>query len=265
MQSYISLRREQQQRRVSIYLNPEVSGFRPPITIFEPQSLCSLPSIEEMASRHNQEYVLDCHPFLQRLQREPVNQQHIWLLLMNIGEAIVPDVTRRLANIISRIDDDRIRCILAHQLNDELGNGNINHIHRPLFKQMMTVIDPWRVESFSEDMVMPGKEMSARLEEIFLDSNPYMGVGASIMMEICANQFYLWLGKELRKTTVDISAIPWATLHEELDVVHAEESLILARLVDESAEGVIAARQAIEKFSIVTWGFFNELYRLCFH
>ncbi len=263
MHSYTSLFLDRQQRRVTVYLNPEINQVRPSTTTLASQSVRSLPSIEALTS-HYKEYGLNNHPFLQRLQREQVNPQYIWLLLANLGTAIIPHVTRRLANIISRIDDDRIRCILAKQLNEELGNGNIDGIHKQLFEQMMTEIEPWRVESFSKDILKLGNKMSDHLEKILLDPNPYIGVGAAIVMEIYAEQFYLCLGKELRRTTIDISRIPWATLHEELDVVHAEESFILARFVDDSEEGVIAARQGMEKFSIAAWTFLGELYQLCF-
>jgi DMATS type aromatic prenyltransferase len=123
MHSYTSLRREQQQRRIGIYMNPEVNAVQPPGKIVTEKQLHSLSSLAEMV-RHYEEYELTYHPFFQRLQREPVNTQHLWLVIMNIRETAT-NFTRRLANILARISDDRIRCILAKQLNDELGNGNI--------------------------------------------------------------------------------------------------------------------------------------------
>jgi Iron-containing redox enzyme len=182
---------------------------------------------------------------------------------MNLREATTNN-TRRLASILSRVEDERIRCILAKQLNDELGNGNIKHIHRKSFEQMMTVLEHWKMESFTEDMVISGKEFSQQLENIYVNSNPYVSVGSTILMEVYGKQFYLWLGQELRKTNVDLSRIPWVTLHEELEVDHANESLILAGFVTDSKEGVIAARQGIEKSSMASWKFLDSLYCLCY-
>jgi DMATS type aromatic prenyltransferase len=263
MHSHLSLRRENQQLRVTVYLNPEINVVRS----FDLQTITNANwnpqrSIEE-AALHYEDYAFTDHPFFQRLQREPVNPQYIWLLMMNV-RGTSTNFTRRLANVVAQVDDERIRCLLAKQLNDELGNGNIDRIHRKLFERLMTAVEPWRIESCTENMLMPGKEISDRLEEIFLDSNPYVGVGATIVTEIHAKHFDLWLGAELRKTNVDLSAIKWVTVHEELEVDHANESLVLARYVAESEENVVVARQGIEKACMASWSFLNDMYRLCF-
>jgi DMATS type aromatic prenyltransferase len=263
IQSYISMSLDQRQRRVSIYLNPEVNAISPPRkTADMRQRVSSLPSLEEMAC-HYEEHSLTHHPFFQRLQREQVNPQHLWLLVMNIRETAT-NFTRRLANIVAGIDDERIRCLLAKQLNDELGNGDVERIHRKLFDRLMTAIEPWRIESRPENMLMPGQEISDLFEEIYLHSNPYVGVGSIIVAEIYAKQFDICLGNELRKTNVDRAEIKWVTIHEELEIEHANESILLARFVADSEEGVIAARQGIEKTRLASWRFLDGLYRLCY-
>ena len=259
MHSYVSFRREQQQRRVSIYLNPEANAVRSPMMIIAIQTPSSL---EELVL-HYEENSLTYHPFFQRLHREPVNPQYLWLLIMNIRETAT-NFTRRLANILARIEDDRIRCILAKQLNDELGNGNIDRIHSKLFDRLMTTVEPWQMESFTENLLIPGEEFSNSFEEIYLDSNPYVGVGAMIVSEIYAKQFDICLGNELRRTSVDRAGIKWVTIHEELEVEHADESFLLASFVTDSEEGIIAAKQGIEKTCVTAWTFLNKLYRICY-
>jgi DMATS type aromatic prenyltransferase len=263
MHSYISLCTDRQQRRVSVYLNPEINAIRSANTIVTSGSARSLASLEEIVLRY-EEYTVAHHPFLQRLQREPVNPQHIWLLFMNIREAVVTHFTRRLANIIARIDDERIRCVLAKQLNDELGNGEIDRIHRKLFDRLMATIEPWRMESFTENMLIPGQELSNQLEEIYLDKNPYVGIGAAIVMEVHGKQFDLCLGREFRKTTVDLSEITWLTLHEDLEIDHADEAFVLTRFVADSLENVLATKEGAHKTRIASWSFLDGLYRLCF-
>jgi DMATS type aromatic prenyltransferase len=263
MQSYISLRREQQQRRVNIYLNPEVNAVQPPCKKLTVRSIKSLPSLEE-AIWHYEKHTVADHPFLKRLQREPVSPSLIWLLFMNVREAVANHFTRRLANVIGRIDDERIRCVLTKQLNEELGNGDIDRIHRKLFNRLMDAIEPWRMESFNEDMLMPGKELSQRLEDIYLDSNPYVGVGSAIVMEIHGKQFDLCLGKEFRKTEIDLSTIPWLIIHEELEIGHADEALVLARFVTDSMDGIAAAREGAQKTRVASWKFLDGMYRICF-
>ncbi len=264
MHSYVSFRREQQQRRVSIYLNPEANAVRSPGEIFTVQSNNFLNSVEEMVWRYYEENTLAHHPFLQRLQREPVNPQHLWLVFMNFHEA-VNHFTRRLAVIIARVEDERIRCLLANQLNEELGNGNIEHNHKKLFDRLIANIEHWKIESFTEAMLIPGKEFSQRLDKIYSapDSNPYEGVGAGILMEIQAEQFDQCLANECRKTDIDLSAITWLILHEEIEADHADESVVIARLADDSPGG-LAAIEGSRNARTASWKLLDDLYRLCY-
>jgi DMATS type aromatic prenyltransferase len=262
MHSYISLRQDGQEKRIAIYLNPEANAIRSPQQVSTARLAKSLPSLEDVISYY-EEYALDNHPFLQRLQRESVNPQHIWITLMNLREAAT-HFSRRLANIIARVEDERIRCILTKELNDELGNGDIDRIHRKLFEELISNIDHWKVESFCEAMVLPGKELNQCLEEIYLSANPYMGVGAGLVMEVHGKQFTLFVGKEFRKTTLDLAKIEWLTLHEELEVDHVDESLVIARFVADSDAGVAAARQGMDRAFLASWSFLNGLYRLCY-
>jgi DMATS type aromatic prenyltransferase len=262
MHSYISLRREQQDRLVTIYLNPEVNAVKPPQELTTVKPARSLPSLEDIVSYY-EEHALDHHPFLQRLQRETVNPQHIWLLFMNIHEA-VNHFTHRLASVIARSQDERIRCLLAKQLNQELGNGDIKQNHKKMFDRFIANIDVWRIESFTEEMLIPGKEFSQRLEKIYEDSNPYTGVGAGILMEIQAEQFDLCLGKECRKTNIELSAIAWLILHEEIEVEHADEALLVARFVDDAPAERSPAVEGARSIRVASWKLLDSLYQLCY-
>ncbi|WP_295619330.1 tryptophan dimethylallyltransferase family protein [Chamaesiphon sp. GL140_3_metabinner_50] len=263
MHSYTSLRRDKQQRRVTLYLNPEVNAVRPPRKMSTVQPAQSSRSLAEMV-HYYEEYTVAHHPFLQRLQREEVNPAHIWLLFMNVREGVVTHFTRLLANVVGRVDDERIRCILTKQLNEELGNGNINAVHRKLFDRLISGIDAWRMASFTEEMLIPGREYSQNLEAIYVDLDCYEGVGAAILMEIHGKQFDLCLGQEFRKTNIELSKIAWLTMHEEIEIDHADEALILARFLADSAPGTLAAKQGAEKTRIASWKFLDRLYRLCF-
>ncbi len=261
MHAYTSFRREQQ-RRVGIYINPEINRVRPPRTIGSVEQKIPSLSLQEIVYRY-QDRPLHNHPFFQRLQREPVNKEHLWLLLMNFRGAAT-HFSRRLANIIARIDDDRICCMLVKQLNDEMGNGDINAIHIKLFERLMFAIDSWKIDFCQENMLIPGQEFSQRLEEIYSDSNPYVGLGAAILLEIYGEQFDPWLGRELRKTDINYHDMIWVTLHEELEVDHADESLVIVRFVADSEERVEAAKQGLEKAWIASRNLLDNLYRLCY-
>jgi DMATS type aromatic prenyltransferase len=262
MHSYVSLRREEQEQRVTIYLNPEVNIVNSPKISGSIQQVTSLPLLQGMTN-HYKKFPLHDHPFFQRLQREAVDREYLWLLIMNLRDS-ANNFTRRLALLISRIDDRRVCSLLAKQLNDELGNGNINDIHIKLFERLMSAIAPWQIKSFNESMLIHGQEFSQRLEEFYTDSNPYVGLGAAIALEIYGEQFNPWLSQDLRRTDINPSDMIWVTLHEELEVDHAEESLVIAQFISESEENLAAAIEGMQKASIASWTFLDGLYRLCY-
>jgi DMATS type aromatic prenyltransferase len=262
MHSYTSLRREQQQRHVTLYLNPEVNIVKPPKSTITTQVVAAPPNLEELVAYYEQNSLAD-HPLMRRLQREPVNPHQIWLILKNLRELAI-HFSRRLAHIIGTTQDERIRCLLTKQLNDELGNGKLDRIHRKLFEEMIEAIDDWRMPTFTTDMLAAGQELNRGLEHIYLESSIYKAIGAGIVMEIYGEQFTDWLCGEFQKTTLDLAKVPWLTLHEELEVEHVEESLAINRFVAESAEHAIAAKAGMEWSCVASWQFLNVLYRFCY-
>src|SRR5262249_17988264 len=67
----------------------------------------------------------------------------LWRMLANFQISISANFARWLAGIVARVDDDRIRCILADQLNDELGRGTFERAHVQLFARMMEGLAPF--------------------------------------------------------------------------------------------------------------------------
>jgi DMATS type aromatic prenyltransferase len=263
MHSYTSLRREQQQRRVTIYLNPEINRVRPPqqiVTIPPARPLCSL---EEM-SWHYKTNSIEDHPFFQRLHREPANLKNLWLFFANVQEGIVSHFTRRLALVVAHISDEYIRCILAKQLNEELGNGDVSQIHRKIFDRLTLALEPYKPEIVTAEMLAPGVQLSQQLEELYTDTNAYVGVGAAILMEVRGEQRDEIVNKELARTTLDSAVLSWFYLHGELEIGHADEIMKLAHLIDNSDGDKDAVLQGLERTSNVLWDFCNAMYRVCF-
>jgi DMATS type aromatic prenyltransferase len=265
MQSHISLRRDNQQRRVTVYLNPEVNLVRSS----ELETNANTPwmrqlSIEETALHYDNTSIVD-HPFLQRLHREPVNMTHLWLLLANGREAVVAPFVRRLAIAVNRIDNEDIRCILTKQLNEEMGNGDPAQIHLVLFDRLFLALEPHKPASVTEQMLSPGHELSQRLDALFSDPNPYICVGSAIIMEILGKQLDQFMEQEfMMRTTVDRPSLEWLNLHAEIEIEHANESLDLARIVVNSGGDEVATRQGAEMTADGTWNFCDGMYRVCF-
>jgi DMATS type aromatic prenyltransferase len=264
MHSYVSFRREQHQRRVSIYLNPEANAVRSPRTVVaNAQPIRYLPSLEEIVSNYKINSI-ENHPFFQRLHREPANLTNLWLLFANFQEGIVAHFTRRLALVVDRIDNEDIHCILAKQLTEELGNGNEEHVHHKIFDRFILGLDKYKPEIITTEMLAPGFKLSQDLETLYSDSNPYIGSGAAIVMEIRGEQRDKIVTKELVRTTLDSSVSAWFYLHGELEGDHADEVLQLARQIDNSDGDKTAVATGLEMTSAALWNFCNGMYQVCF-
>lgn len=265
MHSYFSIRREQQQRRVNIYINPEINKVRSSTTISTSKPAMFSPSVEDVVCYCKTNSVED-HPFFQRLHREPVNLTNLWLLFANFQEGIVDNFTRRLALVVAYIDDEYIRCILAHQLNEELGNGDVSKIHRKIFDRLKLALEVYKPQLVTTEMLAPACKLSQRLEILYSDTNPYIGVGAAIMMELRGEQRDKIVTQELFRTTLESSVKSWFYLHGEIEADHVDEVMKLAQQIDNSDGNMdkSAVLQGLEMTSDALWDFCNGMYRVCF-
>jgi len=215
-------------------------------------------------SRYYQANSIGNHPFFQRLHREPANLTNLWLFFANVQEGIIAHFTRRLALVVAHIDNDSIRCVLAKQLNEELGNGDVSHIHQEIFDRFILGLEPYKPQLITTQMLTPGYKLSQDLETLYSDRNPYLGVGAAIVMEIRGEQRDEIVNKELARTTLDSSVSSWFYLHGELEADHADEVMNLARQLDNSNGDKDAVLRGLGMTSDALWDFCNGMYRVCF-
>jgi Iron-containing redox enzyme/Tryptophan dimethylallyltransferase len=272
LQSYVSLQQRGERRQVTVYFSPEAHrvdaahaprAVRPSPPTFEPA--------EAIVDRYEREILLADHPFLRRLAREPVNLGHLWLVMVNFWEAIVHDFPARLAHVLARVDDDRVRCIVTKQLNDELGEGNYSQAHKPMYRALLDALEPHRLPGDLDTLLTAGREFGRRIHTHLFSEDPEEAIGALMMIEIYGKQTDLCMGAEFRRQQlVGGDATKWLRLHETLEVDHAEDSLRLARLLPrpghggESDRGLAAAWRGAEGVVAAGWAYFTALYEVCY-
>jgi len=223
-----------------------------------------MPAATEIVARFAREGLAH-HPLFVRLGSEPVDLRRVYLLLANGQAGIVRDFARRLASVTARIGDERIRSMLAKQLNDELGNGDYARAHSLLYEQFLGGLAEFRPASISEEQLGPGRELGRRLEAIYADPEPYVGVGASLVMEVYGKQVDHRVGQEIRRhKTLNPESLTWLVLHEELEVDHVEESMQIARLVPEAGAPLEAAWRGATAVADAARDFFDGMERVCF-
>jgi DMATS type aromatic prenyltransferase len=259
-QSYVSLQAGPNPR-LTVYLAAE--AYRPG-TIASANTRAIDHDLTRLIDRFERREPITDHPFLRRLRREPVDLGHLWRMLANFQISISANFARWLAGIVARVDDDRIRCILADQLNDELGRGTFERAHVQLFARMMDVLAPFG-RSVDDDPVVlaAGRSLEPRLAAIYGAPDVFEAVGAVLAGEIFGKQVDQLLGDEFRRQTlIAPESLAWLSLHETLEVAHADASSALAALVPPHA--VKAAHRGAMAVFLAGWTFLDQLYATCY-
>jgi len=259
LQSYVSYRRQNGKPRITVYLATEL--YQPGIAVSPPKRPRPETSVG-IVERFEAEPITD-HPLFRRLAREPVALDRIWVLLANAQVGIVNGFARRLAHATAQTSDERIRSLLARQLHDELGEGHYERTHRRLFEAMMANLERWRPQHITDEMVRPGAIMHRALDAIYLVSDPYQGVGASLVAEVFGKQVDQFTGGEFRRQSdVDPASLTWLNMHETLEVDHAAEAMEMARMLP--PEAIEAAWRGAEGVWLAAYAFFDGVYEVAF-
>lgn len=139
------------------------------------------------------------HPLLLGLERGTLAPAHAWELLAELHAAVIEPSARRWAGLVARIDDDVARSVLAHELATELGDGDVE---RSVARRVRWWLDaaPPQVDT------RPHWRLAARLDAIFADEHPWVGVGALLASRRFAADVTRGVALDLRRHGhVDIS------------------------------------------------------------
>lgn len=266
MQSWVAMRRQRGLLRLTVYLSTESRKVYPPGSVpartFDEHLFPNAEALMRALDNHG----LAQHPYLQRLMRDPADTDSLWLLISNAYEGTSRHFIRWLAMVTARVDDDRMRCLLARQLHQELGEGDFTRAHSVLMDGFLRSIAILRPADFAERHLAPGHRLGERLACHYLAEDGYEGAAALMAGEICAQQLIevvaCLIAAQPHVLAPDM--LDWLSLHDELESDHADESLLLARLVPDAETAIAAVRRGGMGLYQALWNFLDEMYQLCF-
>ncbi len=190
-----------------------------------------IPPAEAIVAEYEQVEVSE-HAFFVGLRGRPVDLGAIWVLMANLRAGISRDFVVWLAQTVARVDDRRIGSLLAKQLNDELGHGDFGQIHSVLLDRFVAGLEPWRPGNVRDEMLLPGRRLAEQATVLFRAPDPFEAVGALVVGEIFAKKMDRCVGDEIRRQeALSAETLTWLTVHEVLEVDHADDSGELAALV----------------------------------
>ncbi len=205
------------------------------------------------------------HPLFVRLAANPVNLPALWVLVANMNAGISPNFVRWLALTIARIPDMRIASLIAKQLDDELGNGKVENIHRVLLERFVAGLEPWSPRDASARTLTAGHRLATRASDVFDAGGPFEAVGGLIVAEIFAKKMDQSLGVQIRRQTlVPREALVWLDIHEVLEVDHAADSYELAVLLPDQGAALASAWQGARQLWAAMWGFLDDVHAAAF-
>jgi pyrroloquinoline quinone (PQQ) biosynthesis protein C len=203
------------------------------------------------------------HPLFVSLSRDVVDMSTLWLLMANLRAGISRDFVIWLALTIARVEDRRIGSLLAKQLDDELGKGDVEAIHSTLLDHFVDALARWRIEGAEQRLLSPGHKLLEEARAPFYAEDPYEAVGALIVGEIFANKMDRCLGDQIRRQgALSEKELTWLTLHETLEANHAEDSGELAQFVPEGGAALAAAWRGADAQWASLWRFLDRVHAL---
>jgi pyrroloquinoline quinone (PQQ) biosynthesis protein C len=260
LQRRVCVREDAAGLALTVELSSDASAPAPAIALAK-----SLPPPSEIARRFENDIVLADHPFMRRVAREPLQIGVLWLMIANFWEGIVQDFPARLGQVIAKIDDDRVRCIVAKQLHDELGEGVFARAHKAMFRRLREAVEPFRLPGSDDVLLAPGRAFGRALWADLATERPYVTLGKMMMIETYGEQTDRFMGGQFRRQDrIDTRSLEWLHLHEGLEIDHAQDSHTLTQLVPDDPESIADVWQGAE--AIVTAGrhYFNAFYRICY-
>lgn len=259
--SYVSLQKKESRRQVTVYISPEAHQIAPARIEAGDSDLGG----EAIVRRYENDVSVLAHPYFQRLRAEPVSLSRLWLLMAGFHIGVVRGFPKRLATLTATVSDYRVRSILAHQLNDEMGHGDPTQAHTLVYAEMMQHLEPHRPAGFTEAMLEPARRLDAAMEELYCSSDPFVGIGASLVAEINGKKIDGFLGEEFRRQSeLSKEQLRWVYMHEALEVDHAEESLTMSSFIPRDPAALQSAWRGADGLAFAAWRFFSELYPVTF-
>jgi DMATS type aromatic prenyltransferase len=267
MHSYVSFKRDHGAPKMTFYLAPEAYRvFAPGVLAARTMPPPPRPRTpEELVRRYETVERIADHPLFRRVEREAPAVAPLWAILANSWVGTGSTFARWLASLVSRVEDDRMRTILAKQLNDELGDGQPDKAHRLLFQSMLADLEPYAPKGDRERFLAPGRRLAKRLAEHYLERPALEAVGGTLVMEVYGKQVDQRIGDLLRRQTeLDTSTLTWLVLHETLEEEHADESIDLARMTPQDPESQAAVCRGAETLVQIAYEYLDDIYEVLF-
>jgi len=267
MTSYVSFKRDAGRTKLTCYLAPE--AYR----TFAPGELADRkfppPRRPALATDlvHWLETVERCtdHPLFRRLAREQAAVAPLWTILANNWVAVGDRFPRWLAGLVARVEDDRVRSVLAKQLDDELGHGDPTRAHRVLFQRMLADLEPYAPAGDRQALLAPGRRFAEGLAHNYLAKPELEAIGGTLVAEVYGKQVDQAIGNLLRRQhELDPASLTWLVLHETLEEDHADESLELAAMMPADRATQAAVCRGAEALAQLGMRYFDDIYKVMF-
>jgi pyrroloquinoline quinone (PQQ) biosynthesis protein C len=198
------------------------------------------------------------HPLFVELRSRPVDLSAIWILMANLAQGISKDFVIWLAQTIAHVEDRRIASLLAKQLNDELGSGAFDQIHSTLLQRFVDGLEPWRPALTGSATLGPGRTLAREGSLLFQTEDVYEALGALMVGEVFAKKMDHCVGDEIRRQhALSADTLTWLTIHETLEIDHADDSRELAALIPESEPALAAVRRGARAQWALLWSFLD--------
>ncbi len=201
------------------------------------------------------------HPFMQAANKRQLTQNQLerWVMCAGRESRSFPNI---LNNMLARSSNERIREVLSVNLDDELGNGNIQESHFNHYQQLLDKLGISR-ERFADYGERAGIKLTLSLAyNISMQGSDAIALGYMIVNEGMTELTYSAVREAIRFYYPGVT-ISFFDMHVEIDAKHvsaiysAINTLPEAKLED-LLFGVSVGERGLASLLDEAWGLFDH-------
>lgn len=221
---------------------------------------------EDIIARNCHQNPITDHPFFQKIRREPPNLSAYWTYFANF-EPLTISVPDWFASLLLRVEQIKLKGLLAAIIYDELGRGDLTKIHSTLMTKLVRGLDRWSVKSERFDPLAPGKMIGSEFDKLYFGemNDDFFVLGSIVAGELYGGQMAFFMADEVRRQDrVALDIFEWLFVHEEIEADHANVSHVMAEILPTSGakfESIMAgSKWKQNKF----WQWLDGIYRVAY-
>lgn len=200
------------------------------------------------------------HMLLRAIGEGKADTRAIYNILAN-GRDIATTAPSWFEALIDRAPNAAFKALLARQLDDELGHGDVERRFSVRLDRLLSALEPM-VGSIDSRELEPGRNLLRNVRLCLFDPSFYASLGALVAAKYRSEEFGTWLEIVMRQQPrIAGSRYSWVTEFADIQAHHTTVGEFLLAVMTSKTQRAEASRGARE-FDACLWACMDEMLQL---